>query len=142
MAMMVIAAGVMAAGQIYQGYAAKVQGENVQRQMDYNAEVERHKAKLKASAISQRGAEKSKVQAKEASRLEGKMLANMAGAGAIPGAGGLAAVLAEQAAESERENMMIGYDTTVASQYATFEGESNANMFELKGDIAKQKGQE
>ena len=127
-----IALGAMAAGMVYQGMAASAEGKSAQNMADYNAELAmRNKAQIEA-----RGKEESILQAKSASRQESKLLASLGASGAVVQAGTPLDILAEQAAESERENLAIGYDTQVAAQ----QQESQAELDRLSGDVARQRG--
>ena len=124
--------GLLAAGQIYQGLAAKAQGESAQNLADYNAQL----ALREKAAIERRGKAESILQAKKASRQESSLRAKFGKAGVVAQAGVPLDILAEQAAESERENLLIGFDTQVAASQA----QSQADLDILSGKIAKQKG--
>jgi len=122
----------MAAGQVYQGMAADAQGKSAQNMANYNAQLAlRNKAQIEA-----RGKQESIQQAKEASRQQSKLLAQLGGSGAVVQTGTPLDILAEQAKESELENLLIGYDTQVAAQ----QQESQAALDRMQGDIYRQKG--
>jgi hypothetical protein len=121
--------GMMVGGQIYQGLAASAMGKSEQARAEYNAEV----ARRQKQAIVQKGKIKSQLVAEEASRKESTMIVNMSG---VTQAGTNLEALGIQGAEDEREQMLIGYDTQVAAQQA----ESRAELYELEGDIARERG--
>lgn len=122
----------MAAGQIYQGMAASAEGKSAQNMAEYNAKL----AMREKQQIEQRGKQESILQAKAASRQESKLLASLGASGAVVQTGTPLDILAEQAAESERENLMIGYDTQVAASQA----ESQARVDRMRGKVARTRG--
>ena len=109
----------------------RAEGASQRNIMEYNARV----AEQEAAAARAKAKFDQIRQAKEAERIKGAMEASIAHAGGAgsPVAGDLSA---EQAAELELENLLIGYEGEVSAKRA----ESQATLDRLQGRLAKQKG--
>ena len=133
-------------GAWYQAESAKAQGKSEQNLAEYNAQIMERNAQIaeqRKRMAERAGTVKSRQQAKAASRQQSKLLANLGASGAVIQTGAPLDVLAEQASESEIENMMIGYDTQVAMMQAQSEADSmrheaQAELF--RGDMARTRG--
>lgn len=139
MGLPLVAAGVMAGGQIYSGLAAKAEGDALASQSMYNAQVKQREIE----AEEQRGRLESIRQA-EASAREIGVLENILGsAGAVTSEGTPVAVLGTQASEFEKENLLIGFESQtkqrqLASEKAGYEYE--AKMHKKRGKAARTAG--
>jgi len=109
----------------------KAEGKSAQNIANYNAAV----AEQQAEAARQKAAFEQKRQAQQAERIKSAQTAKIAAAGGLgsPVASDLAA---EQAAELELENLLIGYEGEVTAKRA----ESQAVLDRLQGKLAKQRG--
>ena len=125
-------AGVMAAGAVYQGMSASAQGKSAQNMADYNAKL----AEQNKNRIEQKGRAESIRQAEAASRNEAAILAKVGQSGVVTQTGSPLEIFAEQALESERENLLIGYDTQVAAS----QQQSQADIDRMSGSIARERG--
>jgi len=123
---------VTAGGQLYTGLAGKAEADSAANMEKYNAQVELRRKHM----IEQRGKSASILQAKAASRGQSSLVARMAASGGVVQTGSYLEVLGAQAIESERENLMIGYDTQVAASQA----QSAADLHKMQASIYKQKG--
>jgi len=105
--------GLQVAGGLQQAAAAKQEAKNQQAMMNYNARVKEEEAKAaeaKAVFDSQR-------QAEAAERQQSRLQAELGASGAIPTAGSPLLIQAKQKAESDLDNLMIGYEgITTAKQ--------------------------
>ena len=133
MAPILIAAGVgvMAAGQIQAGRAAEAQAKSAQNLAEFNAAVEEREAQAQRDKA--RFAQKR--QAKRATEIKGKLIAGMAAAGGL-GSPVAADLSAEQAAELELENLLLGFEGEVLAKRS----ESQAEIDRLAGRSVKLKG--
>ena len=132
MGMMSLGTIVTAGGQLYSGLAGKSEADSAANMEKYNAQVELRRKHM----IEQRGKSASILQAKAASRGQSSLVARMAASGGVIQTGSYLEVLGAQAIESERENLMIGYDTQVAASQA----QSAADLHKMQASIYKQKG--
>lgn len=109
--------------------ALRVQGKSAQNIANYQAAV----AEQEAAAVRAKAKFDQIRQAKKAERIKGAMEAGIAKAGGIgsPVAGDLSA---EQAAELELENLLIGYEGEVGAGRA----ESQAELDRLQGRLTRQ----
>lgn len=108
---------------------ARAAGKSAQNIANFNAAVaeeEAKAAKIKAGFAQKR-------QAKKAVAAESSLIAKLGEGLSSDVAGDL---LAEQAAESELENLLIGFEGEVAARRA----ESQAELDRLSGRLAKQRG--
>ena len=122
---------VSAAGVYAQGQAAAAQAKAQQVVAEYNARV----AKQQAKANEQAALFKSRRQAAEAERYRSSLEAGFGASGAVPTEGTPLLIGATQAAESELENLMIGYEGQIGTQRAM----SQASLSRLQGDIYGQR---
>ena len=109
----------------------RAEGKSAQNIANFNAAV----AKQQGVAAKQRAGFASKRQAKKAAQIRRAQTADIAARGGMgsPVAGDL---IAEQAAELELENLLIGFEGEVAQRRA----ESQAELDILSGKLAKQRG--
>ena len=127
----VAAISTAAAGQIQAGRVAAAQGRSAQNIAEYNAAVQEQEAKaLRAKATFEQIR-----QAERAERIKGTLTARLAKEGGLgsPVAEDLAA---EQAAELDLENLLIGFEGEVGARRAL----SQAEIDRLSGKVAKQRG--
>lgn len=129
--MLIVGAGVKAAGALQKGRAAEAQAESARNIAEYNAAVQEREAQ----AIRQKGAFEQKQQAKRGARIKSALTARIAAAGGL-GAPVAADLAAEQAAELELENLLIGYEAEVGARRAL----SQAELDRLSGRVARQRG--
>ena len=109
----------------------KAEGESAQNIANYNAEV----AEQEAAAVRMKAKFEQIRQAKRAERIKGALTADIAKAGGL-GSPVAADLSAEQAAELELENLLIGYEGEVGAKRA----ESQAILDRLQGKLAKERG--
>jgi len=128
----IIGTATSAYGMYQQGKAADVQAKSAQNVANYNAAV----AEQQAEAERQKATFEQKRQAERAARIKSAQEVGLAKAGGLgsPVAGDLAA---EQAAELELENLLIGYEGEVGARRAG----SQATLDRLQGRIYRQKGE-
>jgi hypothetical protein len=134
--------GLAAAGQIragreeaaaakFAGRVAETEAISAQNIANYNAAVQRREAE----AIKQRTRFGQKRQAEKAKRVKSALVSKIASAGGL-GSPVAADLAAEQAAELELENLLIGYEGAVAESRAL----SQADLDELSGRLARGRG--
>ena len=128
-----LAIAMMAYGQYRQGQIAEAEGKSAENLMKYNAAVERREAQAKRA----KGTMEQKMQARRAARTKGAIVASMAHAGGL-GSPVSEEIMAEQAAESELENLLIGYEAEIDAQ----RHESQAALDEMQGKIYRKRGRE
>lgn len=106
-------------------------GKSAQNIAEYNAQV----AEQEAKAIKARAAFAQKRQAKRAAAIKSALTAKL---GAVGGLGSPVAVdlAAEQTAELELENLLIGFEGEVGAQKAL----TQAELDRLAGRLARQRG--
>jgi len=122
--------------QIKAGQAQVAEAKSQQRVSEYNALV----AQREARAEQQRGVFAQTRQAEEAARQMSALRAGFGAAGAVPTMGAPVAALAEQAAESELEQLLIGYESQLAQQRLMSEAElrqMEAKAFRRRGKAAR-----
>lgn len=132
MTLLLVGTGVGALGQIQAGRAAEAEAESAQNIANYNAAVMEQEAK----AIRQKAGFEQQRQAKKAARIRSTMQARIGVAGAVPSVGAPLLAMAEQEAELELENLLIGYEGEVAAQRAL----SQAELDRMGGRLAVQRG--
>lgn len=125
-------AGVAAAGAIQQGRAAEAAAESAQNIAEYNAAVQEREAQ----AIRQKATFEQKRQAERAAKVKSALTARLAAAGGL-GAPVAADLAAEQAAELELENLLIGFKGEVGARRAL----SQAELDRLSGRVARRRGE-
>lgn len=109
----------------------RTQAKSAQNIANYQADV----AEQEAKALRAKAAFEQRRQAERAERIKGSLLAKIAGAGGL-GSPVAADLAAEQAAELELENLLIGYEGEVGAKRA----ESQAELDRLQGKLYRQKG--
>ena len=122
---------VAAAGAIQAGRVAEAQGRSAQNIADYNAAVQEREA----LALRPKAGFESKRQAGRAARIKSALTADIAAAGGL-GSPVAADLAAEQAAELELENLLIGYEGEIGAERAL----SQAKLDRLQGKVYRQKG--
>lgn len=123
--------GIAAAGQIQAGRAVEAQAESARNLAAFNAQVQAREAE----AQRQKARFEQKRQAKRGARTKAAQTVQIAKAGGL-GAPVAADLAAEQAAELELENLLIGFTGEVEARRA----ESQAEIDRLSGRIAKRRG--
>lgn len=101
--------------------------------------VARYNAKLKereAKAAEQKALIESRQQAEAAARKMSSLRAAISKSGAVSSTGTALAVLGKQAEESEKENLMIGYEGATESQRLRSEAEG----LRYEGKVARRAG--
>ena len=109
--------GMQALGMYQQGQAASAQAKAQQSIADYNARV----AEQEARAVEQATAYRQRQMAKEAGRYGSTLRATIGTSGAVPSEGTPLLVQATQAAESEMDNLLAGYEGLVKARRARSE---------------------
>lgn len=134
MAPLLLVAGttIGALGQIQAGRAAEVEAESARNIANRNAAIMEQEAK----AIRQKGAFEQRRQAKRAARVTSAMQARIGAAGVVPTRGAPLMAQAEQEAELELENLLIGYEAEIGARRAM----SAAEQERLQGRLAVQRG--
>ena len=124
--------GMQAIGQYQQGVAAQAQAKAQATVAEYNARVSEQQAKAEEQAMQFR----QRKAAEEASRYQSALQAGLGASGVVSSAGTPLMIQARQVAESELENLMIGYEGMVGAQRAR----SQASLDRLQASIYKQQG--
>lgn len=124
--------GLATAGAIQSGRVAEAQSRSAQAVANYNAAVQEREAK----AIEQKTKFDQWRQAQQVQRIKKALRSKLAGAGARIDVGAPLHLQAEQAAELELENLLIGYEGQTGAQRAR----SQAEIDRLQGKIYRQKG--
>ena len=130
--LLIAGAAIGAAGEIQAGREAAAEAKSQENISKYNAAVQRREA----LARRQKTAFEQRRQAKAAERQRSKLQAAIGLAGGVP----TGAVEAEQAAESELENLLIGYEGQVAEQRALSQAEldiAQAGIYKKRGKAAR-----
>ena len=120
-----------AAGAIQSGRIAEAQAKSAQNMAEYNATLQEREA----LALKQKAGFESRRQAARAARVKSALTADIAAAGGL-GSPVAADLAAEQAAELELENLLIGYEGEIGAQRAL----SQAELDRLQGKIYRKKG--
>ena len=129
-------AAVGAFGQLKAGQAQVAEAKSQQRVSEYNALI----AQREAQAEQHRGVFAQTRQAQEAARQMSALRAGFGAAGVVPTEGAPVAALAEQAAESELEQLLIGYESQLAQERLMSESElrkMEARAFRRRGKAAR-----
>ncbi len=111
--------------------ALRAEGKSAQNIANFNAAV----AKQTGRAAKARAGFAQKRQVETAAKTQSALTAKIAAAGGLDSPVA-ADILAEQAAESELENLLIGFEGEVASQQAA----TQAELDKLQGRLSKAKG--
>lgn len=130
-ALMTVGTGVAAAGGISGGMAAASQAEAAQNLANFNAAVQEQEAR----AIKERAKFAQKRQAERGARVKSALEAALGKVGGL-GAPVAADLAAEQAAELELENLLIGFEGEIGARRAL----SQAEIDRISGKIVKQRG--
>lgn len=112
--------------------AAKAEAKSAQNIANYNAAV----MEREAEAIRQKARFEQRRQVKAGERIKSSLLAALGASGADITVGAPLELQAEQAAELELENILIGYEGEVGAQRAL----SQAALDRLQGRLYRQKG--
>lgn len=129
---LMIAGTVMgAAGQLQAGRAEEAEAESARNMALYNAQVQEREAQ----AHRQKAAFEQRRQAGRGERVKSTLQAKLAAAGGL-GSPVAADLAAEQAAELELENLLIGFEGEVGAQRAL----SRAELDRLQGRVARRRG--
>lgn len=118
-------------GVLQQGRAAEAEAQSAQNIANYNAAVQEREAK----ALRAKAGFEQRRQAKRGERVKGSLIAALGAAGGL-GSPVVADLAAEQAAELELENILIGYEGEIGAERAL----SQAQLDRLQGKIYKQRG--
>ena len=110
----------------------RAEGKSAQNIAEYNAKVAEQQAEAELAA----GAFKQIRQAKKGERIKSSLIADIGGAGGVPGTGTGLLLESEQADELELENLLIGYESEVSARRS----ESQATLDRLQGRLAKMRG--
>ena len=129
--LLIVAGALQAAGALHEGEAAEAEGKSAQRMQEYNAQV----SEMEAKAARQKARFDQQRQAEAGERTKSAQIAKLGAAGGLgsPVAGDLAA---EQAAELELENLMIGYEGDITAKRL----EQQAELDRMQGKIYMKKG--
>jgi len=109
-----VGVGVSAVGLAKSAQAAAAQAEGQEAMAEYNAKVAEQEAKARTA----RSIFEQQRQAKEAERRAGSLRAGLGTAGVMMDVGTPLLLQAEQAAESELDNLLIGYEGQVGAARA------------------------
>jgi len=120
-----------AAGAMKSGAVAEAQAKSAQNMAEHNARVQEREAEARR----QQALYEQKAQMRRAKRNRGSLIAGMAASGGL-GSPIAADLAAEQAAESELENLITGYEGELSAARA----ESQAEIDRLSGKLARKKG--
>lgn len=123
--------GMSAMGALGQGQAAAADARAQAAVAEYNARVQEQEAR----AIRAQAEYKAKRQAEEAERYASSLRAGMGASGVVTSEGTPLMIEAKQAAESELENLIIGYQGQVGANRAL----SQASFDRMQADIYKRK---
>lgn len=123
--------GLAAVGALQQGRAEKSAQKSAQNMANYNAAIQEREAK----ALRQKAVFEQQRQAKRGERVKSSLIAALGAAGGL-GSPVAADLAAEQAAELELENILIGYEGEIGAERAL----SQAQLDRLQGKIYKQRG--
>lgn len=107
--------------------AEQVQYTGQQAMADYNAVI----AEREALAIEARSLYEQQLQSQEAERYKSMMRAGLGASGVVSSAGTPLLIQSKQAAESELENLMIGFEGQTAASRAR----SQAKLYRMQSDI-------
>ena len=123
--------GLAAVGQIQAGRAAAAEAKGAETVAQYNARVATQQAKAEEQYTKIR----QEQQAEDAARHASALQAGLSASGAVPSDGTPLLIQARQAAESELDNLMIGYEGQIRAQRAS----SQAELDRLQGQIYGQR---
>jgi hypothetical protein len=130
--LMVVGTAVGAAGSIQGGMAAEAEGKSQQNMANYNAALQEREAQQ----IEARTALQQKQQAEAADRAASTMRAGLGASGAVTTAGSPLLIQAEQASQSELENLLTGYQGREEALASRSQGQLDI----MGGKLARQKG--
>lgn len=119
--------GLQAVGQYQAAQAAAAEAKAQQAMAEYNAQV----AEQQAKAREMRAGVEQRRQAEAAERHASALRAGIGAAGVVPGVGTPLLIEATQAAESELENLMIGYEGQIGAE----RWRSQAALDRMQGEI-------
>lgn len=131
--------GLGAVGMIGSANAAAAQAKGQQAMAEYNAKVQEREA----DAIEQATLYKQRKQTEEATRIASSQLAAMGASGAVSTTGTPLLIQAKQAAESELDNLLIGYEGQIGAGKARSQGQLDlmqAGIYGTSGSNARTAG--
>ena len=129
----VAGAAAVTVGGIQQGRAATAEARSAQNIATFNVGVQEREA----AALRQRATFAQRRQARRGAQVKSALTAQLGAAGGI-GSPVAADLAAEQAAELELENLLIGFEGEVAAQRAL----SQAEIDRLTGRVARERGRQ
>lgn len=135
----VVGTGLAAVGQIQAAQAAAAQAESAKAMAEYNAQV----AEQEAKAIERRTGFEGRRAAEAAERRQSKLRAALGTAGVILTAGAPLKIQAEEAKESELEQLLISYEGDVAASRARSQAvldRAQADIFGQRAGAARTAG--
>jgi len=130
--MMTVGTAIGVTGGVISAISSQQQGKAMGVQMDYQADMEKQRADIE----SQKMLYSQKLQAEESERYASSMLAGSAAGGAKPSEGSELMKAGVQAAQAQRENLMMGWEAQTGQTMA----ESAARGYRMQGDIYRTKG--
>ena len=119
--------GMQAIGSIQQGMAAAQQAKAQAAMAEYNAKVAKQQAEARRAAARF----EQERQAKAGERVRSGLQAQFGASGGVPSEGTPLMIEAEQVAENELENLLIGYEGEVDAMRS----ESQAAGFKMQSDV-------
>lgn len=129
--LLIAGTGIAAAGQIQAGRVAAAEAKSAQNIAEFNAQVQEREAE----ALRLKSRFEQERQVKRAERVKATLTAGIAAAGGL-GSPVAVDLAAEQAAELELENLLIGFEGEVGAQRAL----SQAEIDRLSGRVARRRG--
>ena len=133
MASLLIGGALVVAGGVQQAQVATAEARSAQNIAEFNVGVQQREA----VAQRQRATFAQRRQARRGAQIKSTLTAQLGAAGAI-GSPVAADLAAEQAAELELENLLIGFEGEVAAQRAL----SQAEIDRLTGRVARERGRQ
>lgn len=122
-----------AIGTYQAGVAAEAEAKAQQAVAEYNARVAEQEAKTKRNVA----AFKQRRQAQEAQRYQSALQAGLGASGAVPTEGAPLMIQARQAAESELENLLIGYEGEIGAMRSRSQAAIDRAQASIYGQRAK-----
>ena len=131
--LIIAAAGLKAAGELQEGEAAEAEGKSTQNIANQNAQV----AEMEARAARQKAGFDQRRLAEAGGRKQGALIAGLGTAGGL-GSQVAGDLIAAQAAETELEILMTGYEGELTATRA----ERQAELDRLQGRIYMKRGKQ
>ena len=123
--------GMQAIGSIQQGMAAAQEAKAQAAMAEYNAKVAKQQAEARRNAARF----EQERQAKAGERVRSGLQAQFGASGGVPSEGVPLMIEAEQVAENELENLLIGYEGEIDAQRS----EIQAKGYKMQSDIYSQR---